>query len=217
LSAPYFPLPNWQKLDWSLSQINLNQSFTGSVIYDLPFGKGKMFGSDWNPVTNALLGGWQVTLIERISSGFPVPLIDSSNHIGHTFNTGGNDYNYNRPNQVSNCNPLSRQSRQVPVDQPGLFRRTACWRTRQRPTRPRHRTRFCQHRLLRHQAVRVASERNRTELPRRVLQPGESSPVRRADCRHQTIRASCNWPSSYRSEVRRCMSANAPCPIHSVS
>ena len=41
LSAPYFPLPNWQNLDWSLSQINLDQSFTGSVIYDLPFGKGK--------------------------------------------------------------------------------------------------------------------------------------------------------------------------------
>ena len=41
LSAPYFPLPNWQKLDWSLSQINLDQSFTGSVIYDLPFGNGK--------------------------------------------------------------------------------------------------------------------------------------------------------------------------------
>ena len=41
LSAPYFPLPNWQNLDWSLSQINLNHSFTGSVIYDLPFGKGK--------------------------------------------------------------------------------------------------------------------------------------------------------------------------------
>jgi hypothetical protein len=31
VSAPYFPLPNWQNLDWSLSQINLNHSFTGSV------------------------------------------------------------------------------------------------------------------------------------------------------------------------------------------
>jgi hypothetical protein len=49
LSAPYFPLPNWQNLDRALSQINLNNSFTGSVIYDLPFGRGKQFGSDWNP------------------------------------------------------------------------------------------------------------------------------------------------------------------------
>ena len=104
LSAPYFGLPNWQKLDWSLSQINLDHSFTGSVIYDLPIGRGKQFGSSWNTPTNAVLGNWQVTLIERISSGFPVPLIDSSNTSGTTFNAGGNDNNYNRPNQLPNCN-----------------------------------------------------------------------------------------------------------------
>ena len=107
LSAPYFPLPNWQNLDWSLSQINLNQSFTGSVIYDLPFGKGRMFGSNWNNLTNSLFGGFQLTLIERISSGFPVPLIDSNNTSGTAFNTGGDSYNFNRPNQVANCNPYN--------------------------------------------------------------------------------------------------------------
>jgi len=104
LSAPYFPLPNWQNLDWALSQINLDQSFTGSVIYDLPFGRGKQFGSSWNGATNAILGGFQLTLIERISSGFPVPLIDSTNASGTTFNSGGDGYNYNRPDQLANCN-----------------------------------------------------------------------------------------------------------------
>jgi hypothetical protein len=107
LSAPFFPLPNWQNLDWSLSQINLNQSFTGSVIYDLPFGKGRMFGGNWTGVTNSLLGNWQATLIERASSGFAVPLIDSSNQSGTFFENGGNFNNYNRPNQVSSCNPYS--------------------------------------------------------------------------------------------------------------
>ncbi len=107
LSAPYFPLPNWQNLDWSLSQINLDQSFIASVIYDLPFGKGRAFGSGWNNATNLLLGDWQATLIERVSSGFPVPLIDTNNTSGTTFNTGGNDNNFNRPDQVSGCNPYS--------------------------------------------------------------------------------------------------------------
>ena len=107
LSAPYFPFPNWQSLDRSLSQINLNNSFTGSVIYDLPFGHGKRFGGDWNAVTNSLVGGWQATLIERASSGFPVPLIDSDNESGVSFNTGGNSNNWNRPDQVSNCNPYA--------------------------------------------------------------------------------------------------------------
>ena len=110
LSAPFYPLPNWQNLDWSLSQINLNQSFTGSVIYELPFGKGKTFGSGWNTLTSTLIGDWQVTLIERVSSGFPVPLIDSDNQAGqgyNYFNNGGNDNNFNRPDQVANCNPYA--------------------------------------------------------------------------------------------------------------
>ncbi|WP_160115149.1 TonB-dependent receptor [Bryocella elongata] len=104
LSAPYFPLPNWQSLDRSLSQINLNNSFVASVIYDLPFGRGRQFGSNWSGATNSLVGGWQVTLIERGSSGFPVPLIDSNNQSGVSFNTGGNSYNWNRPDQVAGCN-----------------------------------------------------------------------------------------------------------------
>jgi hypothetical protein len=103
VSAPYFPLPNWQNLDWSLSQINLDHSFIGSVVYDLPFGRGKAFGSNWNPVENAILGGFQTTLIERISSGFPDPLIDSINNSGAGFSNGGNDNNWNRPNRVAGC------------------------------------------------------------------------------------------------------------------
>ncbi len=105
LSAPFFPLPNWQHLDWGLSQINLDNSFTASVIYDLPFGRGKQFGSSWNGVTNALLGNFQVTLIERISSGFPVPLIDSNNQSGSFFQNGGNGNNWNRPDRVAGCDP----------------------------------------------------------------------------------------------------------------
>jgi hypothetical protein len=103
LSAPYFGLPNWGNLDWALSQINLNHNFTGSIIYDLPVGKGKAFGSSWGPVADTLLGDWQVTLIERISSGFPVPLIDSNNRSGTAFNAGGNGNSFNRPDQVSGC------------------------------------------------------------------------------------------------------------------
>jgi len=78
IGALDFPLPNWQSLDWAHSQINLNNNFTASVIYDLPFGKGKKYGSNWNGATNAILGNWQVTLIEKITSGFPIFVIDSN-------------------------------------------------------------------------------------------------------------------------------------------
>ncbi len=113
LSAPYFPLPNWNKLDWALSQINLDNSFTASVIYDLPFGRGKKFGNDWNNATNSLLGGWQLTVIQKITSGFPDPLIDSNNQSTVFFNNGGNGNNFNRPNQVAGCNPSSANHAQL--------------------------------------------------------------------------------------------------------
>ena len=70
--ATYFPLPGTHNSDWSLSQLNLNHQFTGSVIYDLPFGKGKAFGSNWNGAVNAIAGGWEVDVIERAISGFPL-------------------------------------------------------------------------------------------------------------------------------------------------
>jgi Carboxypeptidase regulatory-like domain len=118
VSAPYFPLPNWEKLDWAPSQIDLHNNFTASVIYDLPFGRGKTFGNDWSNLANSLLGGWQLTLIEKITSGFGAPLIDSANGnfsgpgvSGVSFNTGGNGNNFNRPDQVAGCNPYASQSK----------------------------------------------------------------------------------------------------------
>ncbi|MGC1620511.1 MAG: carboxypeptidase regulatory-like domain-containing protein [Candidatus Acidiferrum sp.] len=111
LSAPFFPLPNWEKLDWAPSELDLKNNFTASVIYDLPFGRGRRFGSDWNNMADSLLGGWQVTLIEKITSGFADPLIDSANGSGVTFNNGGNGNNFNRPDQVAGCNPYANQTK----------------------------------------------------------------------------------------------------------
>jgi hypothetical protein len=111
LSAPYFPLPNWQTLDWGPSQIDLHNNFTASVIYDLPFGRGKKFGSDWSNLTESLLGGWQLTLIQKITSGFAVPLIDNNNTSGVSFNTGGNGNTFERPDQVAGCNPYANQTK----------------------------------------------------------------------------------------------------------
>ena len=101
IGAPDFPLPNWNKLDWALSQINLNNSFTASVIYDLPFGRGKKFGHDWNNVTNALLGNWQVTVIEKVTSGFPIFVMDSNPLSGAALINIGTASPAGRTNQVA--------------------------------------------------------------------------------------------------------------------
>jgi hypothetical protein len=103
IGATYFPLPNWQNTDWGLSQINLKHDFTASVIYQLPFGKGQKWGASWKGAANAVAGGWELTVIEKATSGFPVFVVDSNNASGAgLLNT--NAQSLIRPNQV--CNPV---------------------------------------------------------------------------------------------------------------
>jgi Carboxypeptidase regulatory-like domain len=120
--AIFWPLPGTQKLDWGLSQLNLNNTFTASVLYDLPFGKGKRFGSDWSSATNTVLGHWQINLIERAESGFPLFVVDSAN-TGPTFDSAplaGNTGQYlsydflslNRPVLVGDPNSPGNQGGQ---------------------------------------------------------------------------------------------------------
>jgi hypothetical protein len=105
--ATYFPLPGYQKLDWALSTLNLNHQFTASVTYELPFGKGKQFGSGWAGPVNVIFGNWEVDGIVRATSGFPLFAVDSANGSGAgkpgasgvAFSWNGNGLN--RPDQIS--------------------------------------------------------------------------------------------------------------------
>jgi hypothetical protein len=100
--ALYYPLPGFNKLDWGLSQLNLNHSFTASVLYNLPFGKGKHYGGNWSGATNVILGNWQLDLIERATSGFPLFVVDSGDGSGVFFSYNGNTLQ--RPNEVGDPN-----------------------------------------------------------------------------------------------------------------
>ena len=100
--ALYYPLPGTSKLDWGLSQLNLNDSFTASLLYDLPFGKGKAYGSNLGGAGNAILGNWQVDAIVRATSGFPLFVVDTSNPSGVFFSYNG--LTVERPNEVGDPN-----------------------------------------------------------------------------------------------------------------
>jgi hypothetical protein len=60
--------------DRGLSSYNQPLNDTLSVIADLPFGKGRMFGNSAPVWQQAILGGWQVTGINTVSSGLPINL-----------------------------------------------------------------------------------------------------------------------------------------------
>jgi len=46
--------------------------FTTSGIAELPFGRGRHWGSGWSGVTEGLLGGWQVSYLFKAQSGAPL-------------------------------------------------------------------------------------------------------------------------------------------------
>ena len=51
---------------------------TTSIVYDLPYGHGRHWGGDANFLMQELLGGWQLTTINTMTSGLPFNLNYSS-------------------------------------------------------------------------------------------------------------------------------------------
>jgi hypothetical protein len=44
-------------------------------LYELPFGRNKTFGSGVGPITNQIIGGWQLSPVLNYSSGLPFTLV----------------------------------------------------------------------------------------------------------------------------------------------
>ncbi|MFV0390039.1 MAG: TonB-dependent receptor domain-containing protein [Pyrinomonadaceae bacterium] len=53
------------------ADFDIRHRFTFSGTYDLPFGKGQHFGSDWNSFVNTLFGNWRLNMITKMQSGQP--------------------------------------------------------------------------------------------------------------------------------------------------
>ena len=66
-------------------------NFTAAMIYELPFGRDKRYGSDWNGVTEAILGGWQLDTNVFILSGTPFNV--TYRDAGQDRDTGSGDLN----------------------------------------------------------------------------------------------------------------------------
>ena len=66
--------PNNRRLERALSDWDMPQVLGITYVYELPFGRGRAFGNNWNPFVEAVLGGWKTNGIWRFSSGQPLPL-----------------------------------------------------------------------------------------------------------------------------------------------
>ncbi len=89
--------------DYGQSDYNLPVANVTSIVYELPFGRGRQFGSHINGVTDAVVGGWQLSIINTMQAGTPFNLTYSpaaanavSSQINATYR-GANEY---RPNVI---------------------------------------------------------------------------------------------------------------------
>lgn len=57
------------------SNLDLRHRFVVTSLYELPFGHGKLWGSNWNPMWQGIAGGWQINPILTLQSGMPFDLI----------------------------------------------------------------------------------------------------------------------------------------------
>ncbi len=65
------PLLNYQ---YGNSNDDQRQNFTASVIYELPFGRGRMLGHDMSKPVDYVVGGWQWNNLIVLQSGTPMDI-----------------------------------------------------------------------------------------------------------------------------------------------
>jgi hypothetical protein len=64
--------PNNLELERAVSEYNIPQVFNFAYVYQLPFGRGKPWGSHWNSWIDGFLGGWQTSGMWRFDDGQPL-------------------------------------------------------------------------------------------------------------------------------------------------
>jgi hypothetical protein len=92
-----------RRADRGLSGNSVKHRLISSVVYELPFGKGRSFDIS-NAVANGVLGGWTIGYIGEIRTGPPLGVIEQTNQT-NAFSPA------NRPNVVGNPTISGSRSR----------------------------------------------------------------------------------------------------------
>jgi hypothetical protein len=63
----------------AVSDYDATHQINSSWVYELPLGHRRKWGSNWNPVLDAVIGGWSIAGLYRWSSGLPFSVGDGFN------------------------------------------------------------------------------------------------------------------------------------------
>src|SRR5262249_10855836 len=77
------------------ADFDVRHRWTVSSVFEIPVGKGRKFGNNWNSVLDAVLGGWGVNGIGTFQGGRPFTVSLTTNPSGSAIGAGAD-----RPNIV---------------------------------------------------------------------------------------------------------------------
>ncbi|MGC2161740.1 MAG: TonB-dependent receptor [Silvibacterium sp.] len=66
--------------EWGPAGMDVHHNISVTGVYDLPFGRGKRFGSNVNYFVDEALGGWKLSGSQVYYSGFPVTVSSPANY-----------------------------------------------------------------------------------------------------------------------------------------
>ena len=94
------------------SEFDVKLNNVTSVVYQLPFGKGRQFGSNMSPILNAFVGGWEINSINTAHTGTPLDVAYSATG-ANQISSLSNDYRgqpFLRPNVSGQAVSQSRSA-----------------------------------------------------------------------------------------------------------
>ena len=87
-ASPYWQNSYDARAEWAPCYYDETHNLTSYAVYELPFGKGKQFGSSMNKAMDALVGGWTVSPIVTLHTGFPLALYTNASDPTNTGSRG---------------------------------------------------------------------------------------------------------------------------------
>jgi len=66
--------------EWGPSGFDIRHALSVTGEYDLPFGRGKRFGGNWNRAVDSVVGGWKLAGTNVSYTGFPLTANSPSNY-----------------------------------------------------------------------------------------------------------------------------------------
>lgn len=90
---------NYRRGEYSLSTLDVPHRVVGSFSYELPVGRKKLFGKDFNKLADTFLGGWQLSGTATWQTGTPI-LIVANGFTELTAALTGSQNAVRRPNRV---------------------------------------------------------------------------------------------------------------------